>query len=298
MRGGAGKQYQTSLKRGGNIISYIFDRFPDKYKIVDILIDKDHIWHLGGLPISPSDLSPRVDIVWNTTHPSFSNILNSLNIPNISSSSFSSSLVNSQEMLRKHMVQIGISIPRSIVLPIYQKDFSGPPEKYAIKKAREVFGKFSSPWVVRSFMPGEDKTEMNVHLAQTFEELVDAISEGVVRETSILVEEFIAGKVVSIHCVPHFRGEELYIFPTVEVFGNFSQEDKKMLTILAKDLYHHLGAKHYLKSNLLLDKRGKVYLLDFEFTPNLKSYSHFSQACESASAKMHDVVEHILEQAL
>jgi len=59
LRGGTGEHYASSLKKGGDIILYISENLSNKYKVVDILIDKDHIWHLGGLPISPSDLAHR-----------------------------------------------------------------------------------------------------------------------------------------------------------------------------------------------------------------------------------------------
>jgi len=104
--------------------------------------------------------------------------------------------------------------------------------------------------------------------------------------------------VASLHSVPSFRKEEVYIFPPSDVFGKISREENEKLSTLARDLHHHLGARHYLKSNFLLNKRGKIYFLDFEPMPNLNSFSHFSQACESVGAKMHHVVEHILEQVV
>ncbi len=290
IRGGAGEHYNSSLKRGGDIILHIVENLSHKYKVLDILIDKDHIWHVSGVPVIPSDLQNKIDIAWNTSHPSFSNIIESLSIPHIGSSSF---LGSSKEMLKEHMKSIGVDMPRSVVLPVYQKDFDGSRERYAIKKAKTVFEKFGSPWIVKSFTPD---LNMGVHFAQTFPELVAAIEDGVAHGKSILVEEFIAGKVASVHSVPHFRGETTYVFPPVNVFGELASGEKEQLSSLAKTLHHHIGAKHYLKCNFILNKRGKVYLLDFESTPNLKSYSHFSQACDSVGAKMHDVVEHILEQ--
>jgi len=293
LRGGTGHHYKSSLEDGADMFSCIFENLADKYKPVDILVDKDYIWHINGLPVSPSDLIHKVDIVWNTSHPSLSNILDSLSIPNVGISSFSYTLGINRDILKRHMDQVGVQIPRHIVLPVYQPDFDGPRERYAIKKAKEVHEKFTPPWIVKSFTPDAN---MAVHLAHTFNELVAGIEDGVNHEKSILVEEFISGKVASVHSVPDFRGEEIYIFPPVNVFGNLSLGEREKLTILTKDLHKHVGAKHYLKSSFLVNKRGKVYLLDFESTPNLKSYSHFSQACEQVGAKVHQIVEHILEK--
>jgi D-alanine-D-alanine ligase-like ATP-grasp enzyme len=293
LRGGVWKHYASSLQKGGEIISCIFENLGDKYKTFDILVDKDYTWHLNGVPILPADLIHKVDVVWNTSHPNFSNILDSLYIPNISTGSFSYALENGNDFLRKHVESIGVQMPRSIVLPVYQKDFDGPRELYATKKAREVFEKFSAPWIVKSFT---DDSNMGVHLVKTFPELVEAIEDGVQHEKSILIEEFIAGKVASVHSVPNFRGEKIYTFPLGNSFGVFSVEEKEKLTALVKYLHKHIGAKHYLKSDFILTPRGKIYLLQVDGTPDLKPGSHFSEVCESVGAKMHHVVEHILEQ--
>lgn len=303
LRGGTEKHYASSLKKGGEIISHIFENLSDKWMPVDILIDKEGIWHLNGMPISPADLMHRVDVVWNTAHLSFSVTLDNLSIPNVSHGSFSSALGNNREMLREHIKQIGIEMPRSIILPVYQKDFDGPRERYAIKKAKEVFEKFPSPWIVKSFTPDSN---MGIHLAKTFNELAGAIEDGVKHEKSVLVEEFIAGKVASVHSVPYFRGQNIYTFPLGNSFGipprlgeaGFSADEKERLTALAKDLHTHIGAKHYLKSDFVLSPRGKAYLLQVESMPDLKPDSHFSQVCESVGAKMHNVIEHIIKNVL
>jgi D-alanine-D-alanine ligase len=292
LRGGAGKHYASSLKRGGEIISFLSEKLADKYKPFDILIDKDHIWHFGGLPIAPSDLVGKIDIIWNTSHPVFSNILESLSIPHLGTSSFSYALENSRDMLREHMKKINVRLPRSVVLPVYQIDFDGPRERYSIKKAKEVFEKFPSPWTVRSFTPDKN---MGIHLAKTFPELVQAIEDGVQSGNSILVEEFITGKVASVHSVPNFRGEDVYTFPLSNTFGNFSSDEKQIFIDLVKNLHQHIGAEHYLKSDFTLTPSGHIYLLQTQSVPDLQSESHFSQVCDSVGVKMHQIIEHMLK---
>ena len=295
LRGGVGKHYASSLRHGGDIILHISENLSDKYQPIDILINQDHIWHLGGLPISPSDLAHRVDVVWNATHPSFSNILESLSIPSVGANSFSGTLESSKEMLREHLKGSDIRMPRFILLPVYQRDFDGLREKYAIKKAKEVFEKFPAPWIVKSL---NVDTYMGIHVAKTFAELVGAIEDGVMHNTSILVEEFINGKIASVHSVNDFRGQDIYVFPIMNILGDFSLPEKEKLMDLAKNLHTNLGIEHYLKSSFVLHPRGRAYLLDVELHPDLKPFSHFSQVCESVGAKTHHVVEHILERAL
>jgi D-alanine-D-alanine ligase-like ATP-grasp enzyme len=271
LRGGAGKYYTSSLQKGGEIISCIFENLSDKYKVLDILIDKDYVWHLNGLPILPADLVDRVDVVWNTSHPSFANILDSLSIPNISVGSFPFALENNQDFLREHLKNIGIQMPRSILSP---------------QNAKEVFEKFPAPWIV--------KILNEIKLVKTFNELALIING----KNDITVEEFISGKVATVHSVSNFRNQKIYTFPLVNSFGVFSKEEKEKLSDLVKKLHKHLGAKHYLKSDFVLTPKGKIYLLQINNTPNLKPDSHFSQSVESVGAKMHHVVEHMIKEAL
>jgi D-alanine-D-alanine ligase-like ATP-grasp enzyme len=135
---------------------------------------------------------------------------------------------------------------------------------------------------------------------------VNFIDGGLKDEKNIMVEEFINGKMASIHCVPTFRGDELYVFPISNKFGrsadsaeaDFSLDEKKKMANLAKVLHKNLGAKHYLKSDFILNPHGKVYLLEVESIPDLKPDSAFSQACDSVGAKMEYVIEHILDQSI
>lgn len=294
LRGGAGENYHSSLQKGADIISHISESLPHKYKVFDILVDKENVWHINGVPVMPADLAHKVDVVWNTSYPHISVALDNLSIPNVSHHSFSSTLENSKEMLREHMKSIGVNIPRHIILPVYQKDFDGSREKYAVKKAKEIFEKFSSPWLVKSLTPS---ARMGVHLAKTFPKLIKAIEDGLEHETSILVEEFIVGKVASVHSLAGFRGENIYTFPVMKVFGDFSLDEKEKLQNLARDLHNNLGAKHYLKLNFILNKRGKIYLANVKSIPDFNPDSHyFSRICESVGAKTHHIIEHILEQ--
>lgn len=295
LRGGISGDYHASIQRGGEIISHIHENLEDKYKVLDVLVDADGVWHLSGVPILSSDLMHRVDIVWNAAHPSFSNILESLGIPFVGNGLFSHTLQNSRDMLRKHMAQIGVSMPRHFVIPVYQSDFDGPRERYSIKKAKEVHEKFGSPWIIKSYT---EDANMGIHLAKTFNELVAGIEDGTKHEKSILVEEFIGGMVAAVHSVPHFRGKDVYTFPLGNTFGSFSGEEKIQLESLARGLFFHLGANHYLKTNFILTPKGRIYLTQIEGTPDLKPDSHFSQVVESVGAKPHHVVEHILERAI
>ncbi len=296
LRGGDGEQYASSLKKGGDILSQINEHLSDKYKACDILIDKDGVWHFNGLPINnPSELIHKIDIVWNASHFNISNTLDSLLIPHISNGAFSGAMESSHDMLRAHMKKINMDMPRRLVLPVYQTDFDGPREQYATKKAREVHQKFGAPWIVKSFTPDAN---MAIHLAKTFNELVSAIEDGVNHNKSILIEEFITGKIASVHSIPNFRNQDVYHFPLGNTFGQFGHEEKQQLYSLAEQIRDHIGATHYLKSDFVINPRGKIYVLGVTTTPNFKPESHFAEVCEHIGIKTHHIIDHILKTRL
>lgn len=292
LRGGTGENYSSSLRKGGDIIFHIHENLSDKYKVVDILIDKNGVWHVSGMPIDPMDLIYKIDVIWNTSqHPDLSAILNNLSIPNIENSSFLKVLENDKDIFQSHIKSMGIKIPRSIILSLYQEDFDGRVDQYIIKKAKEIHEKMSPPWIVKSYTTDSN---MGIHLAKTFRELVEAIEDGVIHKKSILIEEFILGKVASVHSITGFRGEDVYVLPS----ENFTTSEKEKVSTLVKDLHTRLGVNHYLKSNFTLHPRQGFFLTGVEFSPDLRKDSHFHQICESVGAKAHSIVEHMLNTAL
>ncbi len=292
LRGGQGDHYESSLERGGHILSHIFENLSHKIKLTDILIDTDGVWHQNGLPIRPIDLIHNIDAVWNLGHSNISNVLNSLAIPNISENPFHSLLKDNRVMMKEHFKESVLNIPKHIILPVYQKDIDGPKENYATKKAKQVFEKFSSPWIVRAF--SRDKN-VGVHVANNFEELVNAIEDVSSHGESILVEELISGQSASVHGVAGFRGEDLYTFPIL----GFSKEDKEEILNLSKKIYkEYFHDARYTRLDFIVHKTKGVYLVNVDFSPDFKENSNFLKACESVGAKASHVIEHLIENAV
>ncbi len=292
LRGGEGENYMSSLEMGADLILYIIENLSDKYKIVDILIDRGGVWHINGIQAKPADLMHRVDVVWNSAHLSSYSILLQLSIPTVGVSPFIYSIGNNRSSLEQYVKNLDIKMPKHIVLPLYQKDFDGvygSKENYASRKAQEVFQKFAGPWIVRTLTRDSNAA---VHVAKTLPELAQAIEDILIHNRSILVEELITGKIVPVHSIRGFRGEEIYTLP----INNLLSSEKEKIAMLAKKLHKHLGNHTYLKSNFLLTPKGSVYLTGVLFNPNIKKTSHLSQSLESVGAKMHHFVEHMIEK--
>jgi len=290
IRGGKGGEYYSSVKEGGQIILHILENLSDRFKPIDVFIDRSGLWHISGLPVEMSDIHKRVDMIWNTSHGALSSVARSHSIPHITLPAFGSTLRKSKDLLREHIEEIDYDMPRSILLPAYQSDFDGTIDIYVARKAKGIHNKFAAPWIVKSFT--EDKN-MAIHLAKTFPELVRALEDGIMHGNSILVEEFISGKPSAVHSLSGFRGDDVYVFPP----SLFTQEEKNKLITMAKDLHSHLGAEHYLKTDFVIHPKGMIYIIDVSFSPDFQDNSHFAEAYTSVGAKAHHIIEHILNRA-
>lgn len=302
LRGGIGEDYFESLEKGGEIISYIQENFPDKFQPIDILVDREGVWHYRGLPILPIDLKNKVDIVWHTGSFDGKNILENISIPHISDAGFGSSVTKDRSILERHMANLGIKISKHVVLPVYNFEFDGSVDKYSMNKAMQIFEKFSSPWMVKSFT---FDGSLGIHIAKTFPELVQAIAEIAKSEKSILVEELITGKKASVHSLSNFRGEKIYSFPPIEyrngeVFapGNFSQSEKEEMLSLVKDIFSHMSAEHYMQSDFVIQPNRGIILTNVTFIPDFKSSSHFSQSTDAVGSTPASVFEQIINNKL
>ncbi len=290
IRGGGGDDHESSIREGSQLILHVMENLSDRFKPIDVFIDKDGIWHISGVPADPKELYKKVDVVWNTSRPEFSHVVSNHMIPHVSLPAFATTLSKSRQMLEEHLSMVGVDMPRSVLLPAYKEDIDGDRDEYIGRKAQEVWKKFPAPWTVRSFTENKN---MAIHLAKTFPELMRAIEDGVNQGNSILVEEFISGKPSAIHSLSGFRGEKIYVFPP----ARFTQEEKEKLIALAKTIHEHVGVEHYLKTDFILSPKGKIYVTELSFSPDLRDKSHFGETYSSVGAKAEHIIEHILNRA-
>jgi D-alanine-D-alanine ligase-like ATP-grasp enzyme len=289
VRGGSDENYKKSLHLGGQVFSCINENLSSQWKPIDILIDKEEVWHHRGLPTKLPELINKVDLLWNFAHPKYFSLLENLSIPNINFSVFSKIIIEDKNKLKEHIQNIDIQIPRHMIFSAYSKDLDGPKEKYILKKAQEVLNKFPAPWIVKTFIP---ESNTNIFLVKTFPELINTLRDVFNSNKSVLIEEFIPGKIIPVHLLSGFRSKDVYIFP----LGRFLEKEKKEIEEKALRIFKHLQEKNYLRADFLLSSKNKIYLINLEFSPDLSENSYFLKACEDVGARASDVINHILEK--
>jgi len=245
IRGGISGEYQVSLASGSQVLEHLrSDKMKDKYHAVDIFIDRDGIWHVGGIPTTMDKLIYKVDVIVNALHGDYGEDgkvqqeLEQWKIPYTGSGPFASAIGYNKFLSKQEFSKLGIKTPRHILYPAYQEDFDpvrerpreasasvtlgrlfsngvdGPREEYAVKKAKEVLERLPPPWIVKPLTGG---SSMGVHVCKTFQALVNAFQVGINEKVSVLVEEFINGKEATVGVIDNFRGKSVYSLPPIEI---------------------------------------------------------------------------------
>ncbi len=196
VRGGSNiKGYQKSISDGSIILRAL--REHPNYIPCDILIDKDEIWHLDGLPIIPSDLLNKVDIVIST-------ILYPLNqngyVENLIKN-FGITCIHTPknalrgyipETLRDKISSVGVRMPK--FLEINPNDTDLP---------KKIHQTFSPPYS----LVAKDAVDNVYHISnvKSINELIEILNNEDFGSNKYILEEYIPGDKWAVTIMPNFR---------------------------------------------------------------------------------------------
>lgn len=324
VRGGISGEHSVSLSSGAQVLSHLRSgNMANKYSPVDIFIDKDGVWHMDGIPTTLDKVAKRVDVIVNALHGDYGEDgkiqqeLELMGIPYTGSGPLSSAIGYNKLLTKQEFTKLGIKTPRHMLFPAYQEDFDGPKSRYAERKAREVWEKMSPPWIVKPLTGG---SSMGVHVCKTFESLVNAFKDGMDKDVSVLVEEFIKGKEATVGVIDSFRGQKVYALPPIEIRvpktsvffdnevkyngksqeicpGNFTEEEKRELERLASLIHTGLDLSHYSRSDFIVHPKKGIYALEVNTLPGLTGESLMPKALRAVGSDLPEFIEHIIKLA-
>jgi D-alanine--D-alanine ligase len=304
VRGGPSDKYDLSLKSGAAALTALgHEKFAEKYTVRDILVDKDGIWYIAGVPVLPHKAFAYVDVFVNALHGAYGEdgklqaILDEHGISYTGSQALASAVGINKILSKKVLAQHGIKIPRHIVVE------SANVSKRSLDSAiRDIFNTFSMPVVVKSVVSG---TSAGVSIVKSFAEIEPAIR----RRGSVIVEEYISGTEATVGVIDHFRNQKLYALPTIEIRhehglrkeivpSHFSVEEKALLEQIARDIHATLGLRHYSSTDFIVSPRRGIYALGVDTLPSLAPASLLSQALAAVGSNLPDFLDHIIGLAL
>ncbi len=310
LRGGPSSEYEVSLKTGAAVLKHL----PKHYKKVDVLIDKEGVWHVNGLPLPPERLARKIDVAFNALHGYYGEdgkvqkMLEMSGIPYTGSDAISSAVgmnkLLSKKSFKKHRI---IILKHRVIRPT--GDLYG-----AVTK---VFRVLPQPSVVKPLSGG---SSVGVTIARTFHELLEAVEHAFEYDGAVLVEEYIKGREATCGVIDEFRGEKHYALPPIEIIpppthdffnydakysgitqelcpSNFSSVEKKEIMMAAIAAHRAIGARHYSRSDFIVSPRG-IFILEINTLPGLTEESLIPKACSAVGCSFSEFLDHLITLAL
>lgn len=321
LRGGVGPEYDISLKTGGAVLANL-DR--EKYRPVDILIDKAGLWHADGIPLKSKDeLKSIVDIIWNGMHGYYGedgriqNILEGLGVPFTGPDSLSAHLSSHKSLAKDKFTKLGLRTPYGEVVGDVKEflSYGGDEEKYVLEKARQIFQKISPPWIVK---PLHGTCSIDVYLANNFDELVYALTKVLQNHERALVEEFVRGREIAVGIIEDFRGKKNYTLIPLEIQksnvvfdyetrhggdydllhpADLTLDEKILIQEAAAKIHEHFDLGPYSLVDLILTKNG-VRVLEVDSLPDLGEHSPFTHSLSELGASMPEFLDCVISKTL
>ncbi|KKW47275.1 MAG: D-alanine-D-alanine ligase [Candidatus Kaiserbacteria bacterium GW2011_GWA2_58_9] len=244
LRGGTSGEYPLSLKTGAAMMAALPE---ERYETRDILIDREGMWHLRGMPATPARALSQVDVVLNALHGgvgedgTVQRILDRTGIPYAGSRALSAGLSLNKIRAREVLQGAGIPMARAV-------SFSLDNRMSTQDMAEAIFETFGPPYVVK---PPAEGSSRGIRIAKTVIELPETLADTLDEYGVVLVEEYLSGAHATAAIVEHFRDEPLYVFPPAHTdlakgtwyFDPYGEED---------------GAEHVVPSRFPHDIKRRI----------------------------------------
>lgn len=312
LRGGLGHEYEVSLSTGGSVLRHL----PASYQRRDILIDRQGVWHLDGLPTAPERIARQVDVFWNALHGEYGEdgkvqqILDGLGVAYTGSGQAPSALGMNKEAAKQIFRQAGLKVSTGMVV---RKKIGNE----SALTAREVFKTISPPWVVK---PNDRGSSVGLCFARTIKELSEAIELAWQVSPTVLVEHYLRGREATCGVIDDFRGREYYALPPIEIRrpagkavwdyqdkynpatveicpAPFPDKIKRQIEEWSVIAHKMLGLRHYSRSDFIFTDHG-IYLLETNSLPGLTDESLLPKALKAVGCSYPNFLEHVIKLAL
>ncbi|MBI2507021.1 MAG: hypothetical protein HYW09_00200, partial [Candidatus Niyogibacteria bacterium] len=259
LRGGPSSEYDVSLKTGEAVLQNLNKQ---KYKPVDILIDKTGVWYLSGVAAHPQKAFRAVDVIFNAMHGEYGEdgtaqkIFENHKIPYTGSDSLASSVAMQKHLAKEVLSISGILTPAHVLINMS--------DNINIKSA-EAVRLFGLPLIVK---PAGRGSSVGVKICRSIYGVITNIAETLNHGGRALAEPFIKGREATCAVIDDYRGEAHYAFPVVEIIppahkdffdyeskydgssqeicpGRFGPEISEKIKKAAIAAHQSLGCRHY-----------------------------------------------------
>ncbi len=309
LRGGMSSEYEVSMRTGASVIKSLLDM---GYSYKDITITKQGEWLESGIIKKPESVLAGVDVVFIALHGEhgedgrIQRFLSHHKIPYTGSNALAS-LTALNKALTKHIItQNNITTPEHQVFENVRSNIS----------IRDLSDNLPDMLVVK---PNASGSSVDTKVGVTKAEAVDIINRIKDSYKSIIIEEYIKGREITVGVLENFRGQQHYVLPSIEILppsnqdfysyeakysgestyfcpAEFNNLEKKLLHDTAIAIHKILDLKQYSRSDFIM-RDGKLFFLEVNTLPGLTETSLFPKAIESIGANYNQLIEHLISGA-
>ncbi|MDE2041252.1 MAG: D-alanine--D-alanine ligase [Patescibacteria group bacterium] len=316
LRGGPSNEYEISLNSGASVLDVLRSSFFDTYEPVDIFIDRNGVWHIGGVAVAPETAIHRFDVAFNALHGAYGedgkiqHFLEAHQLPFTGTGSLGSAIGMNKVMSKKIFKSHGIPTP-----------YGGEVSSESIRRdvnslVSELYHSFLMPAVIK---PAASGSSVGVTVVKYYDGLAAALVEAARHSDSVIIEEFIPGIEATCGVIEGFRGQEVYALPPIEIRpashffdyqakysgasheivpATFSNALKRQIEELSAKMHRVLGLRHYSRSDFIIHPRRGIYALEANTLPGLTGESLMPKALRAVGSDMPEFIDHLIGLAV
>ena len=217
------------------------------------------------------------------------------------------SAIGIDKFTTKHVLKsLGIPVPESVFV------YKGDEIDDALRRVEDNIG---YPAIVK---PRKEGSSVGVEIVRDRDSLRKVVKKDLENYGDVLVEKYIDGKSVTVgilgtgkdaFCVPSLelrvRGREFYDYVAKYTEGytefiipaEIPRESEKQLKEYALLFYRTIGGRGFSRVDAVVDKDGRVYVLEINTIPGMTNLSDLPKEAEKMGISYEEVVEYILKSA-
>lgn len=310
LRGGVSPEYHISLQTGANVQRALADA---GFEAIDMLLDKDGVLHIKGVPADLEKVQASVDTVWNALHGEFGEdgqvqrLLEHYGISYTGSGTLASALAFNKQMAKDTVKTLGVNTPPSLlIMPDGNESVS--------EITARIYKTMAPPWILKPLSGGGS---VRAYFAFTPLELSQFVDDSVGHAAPFLIEQYIDGREAAVGIINDFRTQSEYVLPVMEIqspkrnvlshsmrtgeeeyatsTGSFTSDERKELGDLAKKLHSAFDAQDYSQSEFIIDNRGKIWFIEIDTQPHLTKNAPFLRALDAVGSSLQEFVQSTLK---
>lgn len=308
LRGGPSSEYEVSLQSGSAVLQHM----PEKYQALDVLIDKEGVWHISGVPRSIDYVLSRSDVVFNAMHGEYGEdgqiqaILDAHHSKYTGPRRVGAAIAMNKMLTKDRFKNAGLLVPKHAHVTT----------EGAREKIFEVFRTYTLPVVVKPVGAG---SSVGIALAKSFKELNEAVLRALETWPEVLVEEYVPGIELTCGVIENFREQSYYATLPVEIRppkersffdyeakytgiteeicpARISSADKARIQEAAILAHKVVDAGQYSRADFILSPKG-LYVLETNTLPGLTPESLLPKPLVAVGCSMTHFLEHLIEDA-